>query len=133
MYKLAQQKQQREAKSPVRSGYSVAHASASVQIHAANISSQSQNNLEVSTRYEPVQPEPKKDEELARDPSIADDQPNMADKVTDKAPSPELVIPATAAPEEKMESKAASPVKAPVKQEEDRAGSQLTASKKSLE
>lgn len=54
VYKLAQQKQQREAKSPVRSGYSVAQGSASVQMHAANLSSQSQNNFEVSTRYEPA-------------------------------------------------------------------------------
>lgn len=42
----------------------------------------------------------------------------MVDKVTDKAPSPELVIP-PAAPEEKVETKVESPEKPEVKQEEE--------------
>lgn len=106
-----------------------------MQLHAANLSSQSQNNFEVSTRYEPPQAEPKKEEEIQRDPSIPDDQlPSMHEKVTDKAPSPELVIPPSSVPEEKVEVKAEAPEQPAVKQEEEHHSSiQQSATKKSVE
>lgn len=104
-----------------------------MQMHVANISSQSQHNLEVSARYEPPQPEPKKEEELEKVPSAADDLPNMVEKVTEKAPSPELVIPPSAPPEEKTEPKVEESEKPEVKLQEESVSNKQAASKKSLD
>ena len=90
---MAQQKQQREAKSPQRSAYNMGQGSTVNQVHPANIASQSHSNMEVSGRYDP-QPEPKKvEEDLGREPSPPREQ--LVEKVTEKAPSPELVQPPT--------------------------------------